>query len=91
MPTPHTAPAIGARAEERDADADAKTIEGDVDVVARIRGVGGRETDGTDERTRERCRREDDDADGESVVTWDVHRRHGDVDAGGNATRGDAK
>jgi hypothetical protein len=86
VPTPHTAPAIGARAEERDADADAKTIEGDVDVVARIRG-----TDGTDERTRERCRREDDDADGESVVTWDVHRRHGDVDAGGNATRGDAK
>jgi len=86
VPTPHTAPAIGARAEERDADADAKTIEGDVDVVARIRG-----TDGTDERTRERCRREDDDADGESVVTRDVHRRHGDVDAGGNATRGDAK
>ena len=54
---------------------------GNVDP-ARIRGLSGR---GTDEWSRSDEGR----ADGAGVVTRNVHRREGDVDERGNATRGD--
>lgn len=50
----------------------------DVDHPAWIRGVRGRGRDDDDGH-----------ADGSGIVTRNVHRRDGNVDEGGNATRGD--